>query len=100
MHLSADIIMYLSHNCEVLEDLYMLNSIQLACNLVSVASVAFSTKTSTLDMMRALDFCLKIVHVTSVPALTLLIIIACGHQDSAVFQHSSCQVASSLLDIL
>ena len=41
MHLSADIIMYLSHNCEVHEDLYVLNSIQLACNLSSVVSVAF-----------------------------------------------------------
>lgn len=44
MHLFADIIMYLSHNCEVHEDLHVLNSIQLACNLVSVVYVAFSAK--------------------------------------------------------
>lgn len=42
MHLFADTIMYLSHSCEVHEDLYVLNSIQLTCNLVSVVSVAFS----------------------------------------------------------
>ena len=76
--------MYLSHNCEVLEDLYMLNSTQLACNLSSVVPVAFSAKTSALDMMRETAFCLLTVHVTSVPALILLIIIAYGHQGSAV----------------
>lgn len=42
MHLFADIIMYLCHNCEVHEDLYVLISMQLACNLSSVVSVASS----------------------------------------------------------
>ena len=40
------------------------------------------------------------VHVTSVPALILLIIIAYGHQDSAVFQQGSCQATRSLFDIV
>lgn len=65
MHLFADIIMYLCHNCEVHEDLFVSNYIQLACNLSSVVSVAFSTKTSDLDTTRAIAFCLLTVHVTS-----------------------------------
>ena len=89
MHLSADIIMYLCRSCEVHEDLYVFNSIQLACNLSSVVSVAF-TPTSALNITRANNLCPMTVHVTSVFALTLLIVIACGHQDSAVFQQSSC----------
>ncbi len=48
--------------------------------------------------MSAIDFCLMTVHVTSVPAVMLLIIIAFGHQDNAVVQQGSCQVARSLLD--
>ena len=49
--------------------------------------------------MRGIDLCLMTVYVTNVLALTL-IIQACGHQDSVVLQHNSCQIARSLLNLV
>ncbi len=62
-------------------------------SLLAIYQVLFrwpSALTSALEIKRAIHLCPMTVHVTSVPALTLLIVIACGHEGSAVFQQNSC----------